>query len=104
VYAVISDRSRQQTVRAGDEVLCDVIDGKAVGEEVVFDEVLLVGNEGQVRVGKPFVAGVRVVGEVLGPAAGEKVIHFQFKRRKNVKVKNGHRQKYTRVRIKAIEG
>jgi large subunit ribosomal protein L21 len=70
---------------------------------VTFDEVLLVGEEGEVRVGRPTLEGASVTGEVLGVAKGEKLVAFRFKRRKNVRVKRGHRQKYTRVRITGIE-
>lgn len=102
MYAVISDRHNQATVRVGDELVCDLMESDP-GTEVTFEDVLLVGEEGQeVRVGKPTVEGARVVGEVLGEAKGKKVIVFRFKRRKNVRCKKGHRQRYTRVRITDI--
>jgi large subunit ribosomal protein L21 len=104
VYAVIDDRSRQHTVRQGDELLCDLLADKAPGDTVVFDRVLLIGDEGKVQVGRPFVAGARVTAEVLGEEQGDKVVAFRFKRRKNVRVKQGHRQRYTRLRIRGIEG
>lgn len=104
MYAVIRDRNRQTTVRTGDVILCDLEHDAREGETLRFEEVLLVGNEGQVRIGNPTVAGASVSGEVLGVAKGPKVIAFRFKRRKNVRVKRGHRQRYTRVRITAIEG
>ena len=104
MYAVIRDRNRQTTVRTGDVILCDLQADAQPGETLRFEEVLLVGNEGEVRVGSPTVAGVAVTGEVLGVEKGPKVIAFRFKRRKNVRVKRGHRQRYTRVRITAIEG
>jgi large subunit ribosomal protein L21 len=103
VYAIIRDRSRQATVRAGDVILCDLAARHAPGDQITFDEVLLVGDEGTCKVGKPTVAGARVTGEVLGTVKGKKVVAFRFKRRKNVRVKRGHRQAYTRVRIQGIE-
>jgi large subunit ribosomal protein L21 len=104
VYAVIRDRARQHTVRQGDEILCDLLAEKGPGDTVVFDQVLLLGHEGTVKVGQPLVAGARVTAEVLGEEQADKVIAFRFKRRKNVRVKRGHRQRYTRVRIQGIEG
>lgn len=104
MYAVIRDQNRQTIVRAGDEILCDLKRDLAPGETVTFEEVLLVSDEGSVRLGRPNLEGVRVIGEVLGEEKGEKVVAFRFKRRKNVRVKRGHRQKFTRVRITAIEG
>jgi large subunit ribosomal protein L21 len=104
VYAVINDRSRQFTVRAGDEILCDVGLEAEKGSKVTFDQVALIGNEGTVQIGKPFLTGAKVTGEVLGAAQGDKVIAFRFKRRKNVRRKRGHRQGYLRVKIESIEG
>lgn len=103
MYAIISDRNQQATVRVGDEVLCDLTDA-APGSEITFDHVLLVGDEGDVKVGKPEVPGASVKGEVMGLARGKKLAIFRFHRRKNVRVKNGHRQSYTRVRITEING
>lgn len=102
MYAVIRDRDRQTLVRAGDVISCDLNADLEPGQSVTFDEVLLVGDEGTTRVGKPTVGGASVTAEVLGVSKGEKVIAFRFKRRKNVRVKRGHRQKFTQVRITAI--
>lgn len=104
MYAIISDRNRQARVQVGDEILCDLMQPLEQGAEVLFDQVLLVGDEGQVRIGKPTVAGVKVRGEVVGHERGKKLIAFLFKRRKNVHRKKGHRQNHTRVRITAIDG
>ena len=103
MYAIISDRSSQTKVSVGDEILCDLTDASP-GDTVTFDEVLLVGDEGQVRLGKPTVAGAKVTAEVIGEDHGKKLVVFRFRRRKNVRVKNGHRQRYTRVRITDISG
>lgn len=102
MYAIIRDRSRQATVRPGQIIRCDLMSASAPGDSVTFDEVLLVGNEGETKIGKPTLAGVSVTGEVLGPDKGPKLVAFRFKRRKNVRRKMGHRQKYTSVRIKEI--
>lgn len=102
MYAIINDQNQQTTVRAGDVILCDLKQDAQAGETITFDEVLLIGNEGTVTVGKPNVAGASVTGEVLGVEKGPKLVAFRFKRRKNVRVKRGHRQRYTRVRITEI--
>jgi large subunit ribosomal protein L21 len=102
MYAVINDRNEQTTVREGDILLCDLKADAQPGDEITFDQVLMVGNEGKVQLGKPTVAGASVKAEVLGEEKGDKVIAFRFKRRKNVRVKRGHRQRYTRVRILSI--
>ena len=103
MYAVISDRRRQFTVREGDVIHCDTIASAEPGQSVVFDQVSLVSNEGDVRVGKPLVEGASVKGEVLGEAKGPKLVVFRFKKRKDSRTKTGHRQRYTRVRITSIE-
>lgn len=102
MYAIINDRSRQITVREGDVIQLDLNGEQAPGTELTFDQVLLVSNEGDVTLGTPTVAGASVTAEVLGPATGPKLTVFRFKRRKNVRVKKGHRQKYTRVRVTGI--
>ena len=102
MYAVINDSDQQTTVREGDVILCDLKKNAQPGDQITFDQVLLVGNEGSVQVGKPNVDGATVSGEVVGEKKGEKVISLRFKRRKNVRVKRGHRQRYTCVRITAI--
>ena len=104
MYAVISDRGRQAGVHVGDVVACDQNDQWNEGDTVTFDDVLLVSNEGEVRVGTPTLEGAKVTGQVLGHVKGEKVVVFRFKRRKNVRVKKGHRQTYSHVKITAIEG
>ena len=104
MYAVISDRSRQFTVRPGDQILCDLDAERQPGESVTFAQVLVVGGEGAVQIGKPYVEGATVVGEVIGVQKGDKLVAFRFHRRKNVRVKRGHRQQYTSVRIQEIRG
>lgn len=103
MYAIILDRTRQATVRPGDVILCDLNKACTAGEKITFSDVLLAGHEGQVKIGKPMLAGASVTGEVVGTARGEKLVAFRFKRRKGVRKKRGHRQSYTQVRITAIE-
>ena len=75
----------------------------AASVALAFDEVLLVSDEGKVQVGSPTVKGASVTAEVLGDRKGPKLVIFRFKRRKNVRVKKGHRQKYTAVKITSID-
>ena len=103
MYAVIRDRNQQTSVRSGDVVMCDLRSDVQPGDSVTFDEVLLVSDEGKVQVGTPTVKGASVKGEVIGDAKGPKLVIFRFKRRKNVRVKRGHRQKYTAVKITSID-
>ena len=102
MYAIIQDRDRQATVRKGDVLELDLKAGSQPGDEITFEEVLLVGGEGAVKIGRPLLAGAKVTAEVLAETKGPKVIAFRFKRRKNVRRKRGHRQRYTQVRITGI--
>lgn len=104
MFAVINDRSRQITVRSGDEILCDLGSDFEVGAKVTFDRVHLVSNEGDAKIGQPFVEGASVTGEVIRDVRGPKLVVYHFKRRKNVRRKQGHRQSYKRVRIDSIQG
>jgi len=73
------------------------------GASVEFDNVLLVDNDGKVKVGTPLVKGAKVTGKILSQLKDDKVIVFKKKRRKGYKVKNGHRQHMTKVLIENIK-
>ena len=78
--------------------ITDICSGKAD-----LDRVLLVDNNGAVKVGAPTVEGAKVVAEVVNPLVkGEKVVVFKMKRRKDYRVKNGHRTHFTEVEVKSI--
>ncbi len=104
MYAVIESGSKQYLVRRGDIIDVELrpVEGKKV-KKVVFDKVLLIRGEGGSTIGTPYVANSRVVGEVLAEVKDRKVIVFKKKRRKGYKKKQGHRQRYLRVKITAIE-
>jgi large subunit ribosomal protein L21 len=74
------------------------------GASVEFDKVLLVDNNGSVKVGTPTVGGAKVKAQVLNHLKGDKVIVFKKKRRKGYKKKNGHRQYFTKIQISDILG
>lgn len=74
-----------------------------VGDEVVFDEVLMISQEGETHVGKPTIRGASVKAEVIGHGLEDKIVVFKYKRRKNERRKAGHRQGYTEVLIKEIQ-
>ncbi len=103
MYAVISTGGKQYKLNQGDVVEVERIDGE-VGEKIVFDSVLCLGEEENLQIGSPTVDGAQVVGTILEQAKGDKIIVFKFKRRKMYRRKQGHRQLLTRVRIESIEG
>ena len=102
MYAIIDDKGRQYTVRKGDVVDVD-LKGAPEQQSITFERVLMVGGDGQVKIGTPTVAGAKVVATVVGEVKGKKIIIRKYRRRKNYRRKQGHRQHYTRVRIESIE-
>ena len=97
MYAIIATGGKQYRVSEGDVLYIEKIDAE-VDSTVSFD-VLLVENEGDVKVGTPVVEGVKVEGKVVGQIRGEKIIVFKYKAKKNYRRKQGHRQPYTKVEI-----
>ena len=102
MYAVISTGGKQYRLSEGDVVRVERLSGE-IGDQVVFDEVQLIGGDEEAVVGKPVVAGARVVGTILDHGKGDKVTVFRFKRRKMYRKKQGHRQLLTSVRVDSIE-
>ena len=101
MYAVVQIAGRQYKVQQDDLIRVPTLDEKA-GTNVKFDQVLLIGSEKQVTVGHPLVSGANVEATVLGPGKADKVIIFKKKKRKGYRLKRGHRQAYTEVKITNI--
>lgn len=101
-FAVIRTGSKQYFVKEGTWVEVDLLDVKD-GERITFDEVLLVVDDGKVNIGTPLIEKAKVVATVLGLEKGDKQVIFKYKAKKNYRVKTGHRQKYTKVKIDKIE-
>lgn len=102
MFAVIQTGGKQLQVEPGQTVLVEKLP-VAEGDEVIFDQVLLVGDEHQVRLGTPVVEGARVVGKVLTQGRFRKVFVFKYIPKKRVRRKKGHCQPFTQVRIERIE-
>jgi large subunit ribosomal protein L21 len=102
MYAIIEDGSHQFRVREGDRIQVDRRDGKA-GDELIFSKVLLLtGGDGGPTFGAPAIAGARVVGKIVNQFKTKKIIIQKFRRRKNMRRRNGHRQPYTVVQITSV--
>ena len=100
MYAIIATGGKQYRVSEGDVIYIEKIDAQ-VDSTVSFD-VLLVGNDGDVRIGTPIVEGAKVEGKVVGQVRGEKIVVFKYKSKKNYRRKQGHRKPYTKVEITKI--
>jgi large subunit ribosomal protein L21 len=103
MYAVIRTGGKQARVAPGDSIRLEKLAG-TVGDSVELPEVLLVGDEGEPRIGTPLVEGAKVIGTITAQGRGPKIIVFKMKRRKGYRRKRGHRQAYTEVRVEKIEG
>ncbi len=101
MYAIVDISGKQFKVTQDQYVYAPKMQGEE-GASVEFDKVLLVDNDGKVDVGTPMLKGVKVSGKILEHVKGDKVIVFKKKRRKGYKVRNGHRQDYTKVLIEKI--
>ena len=102
MYAVIQTGGKQYRVSEGDIVRVELLE-KEPKQQVVFDRVLLVDREGDVKVGQPTVAGATVEAEVICHDRAKKVTIFKKKRTTTYQRTQGHRQHFTEVRIKGIK-
>ena len=101
MYAVIKTGGKQYRVQQGDVIFVEKLNAQA-DEAVTFEEVLLVGDAEQSKVGTPVVEGAKVEGKVLAQVKGKKIVVYKYKAKKNERKKQGHRQPYTKVEITAI--
>lgn len=101
MYAVIETGGKQYRVEPGDTVRVESLPGE-MGDAIAFDRVLLISDDESVAVGRPVIEGARVTGEIVEHGLGEKLTVYKFKRRKNQRKRNGHRQQYTAVKINEV--
>ena len=101
--AVIKTGGKQYKVKEGDTIKVEKLEA-AAGDRLSIDKVLMVNDEnGNVKVGNPLVSNARVEAEVMEQGREKKVVVFKYKRRKNYRKKQGHRQPFTRIKIIKIE-
>lgn len=98
MYAIFITGGKQYRAAEGETIFVEKLEGEA-GQEVVFDQVLLVGD----KVGTPLVEGAKVTGTIEKQGKGKKIIVFKMKAKKNYRKKQGHRQAYTKVVINKVE-
>jgi large subunit ribosomal protein L21 len=103
VYAVFRTGGKQYRARQGERVRIERLEA-AVGDAVAFDQVLLVGEGAQVKVGAPLVKGGKVEAKVVSQGREDKIVIIKFRRRKHYRRTQGHRQPFTEVEITGISG
>ncbi len=103
MYAVFKTGGKQYRAAKGDKLKIEKLDA-AEGDSIAFDQVLLVGEGDDVKVGAPLVSGGKVEARVLAQAKDKKVEVIKFRRRQNYRRTKGHRQHFTLVEITGISG
>ncbi|GAB4469894.1 MAG: 50S ribosomal protein L21 [Anaerolineales bacterium] len=100
-YAIVEDGGKQYKAVLGNTIEVDYFPAE-IGEQVDLERVLLIAEDGEVVIGKPLVEGARVQATVEAQVKGKKIVVFKYKPKKRYRVKAGHRQRYTRLRIDEI--
>ena len=103
MYAIIKTGGKQYRVQEGDSIFVEKLNAD-VDSNVVFDQVLAVVNDGDVKVVTPVVEGAKVTAKVLAQGKEKKVLVFKYKAKSNYRRRQGHRQPFTKVAIEKIEG
>jgi large subunit ribosomal protein L21 len=103
MYAVFRTGGKQYRASQGERVRVERLDAE-VGDDVEFDEILLVGEGTDIKIGAPLVEGGKIAARVTAQGRGKKIDVVKFKRRKNYKRQHGHRQHFTEVEITSISG
>lgn len=101
MFAIVSIAGQQFKVEEGQEIFVHRQDASE-GDKLSFDDVLLVAKDSDTTIGTPKISGAKVSATVLDQVKGDKVIVFKKKRRKGYRVKNGHRQQFTKIKIDSI--
>lgn len=102
MYAVVRTGGRQYRISAGDVLDVEKIE-QPEGSRIELDDVLLAVDGETVRVGKPKLAGAKVVARVVSQVKDDKVMTYKYRRRKRYRRKKGHRQQLTRIKIESID-
>ena len=100
MFAIVLHKGKQYKFEAGKTYEIDLLD--STEKKVVFDNVLLVSDEKNIKVGDPQVKDANVEGEIIENIKGEKVQVFKFHAKKHYQRSNGHRQDYTKIKISSI--
>jgi large subunit ribosomal protein L21 len=102
MYAIIETGGKQYRAEEGKVIRVEKLSSEK-GDTVTFDRVLMLNQDNEVKIGNPYVEGCSVEGKVARNGRGRKIIVFKYKRKKNYRRKQGHRQPYTEVLISSIK-
>lgn len=102
MYAIIDNGGKQYQVKEGDIISLEKIAAEE-GQTVTLENVVLIGGDGEIKTGSPFVNGASVSANVLCNGRGKKITVFTYRPKKSSKRKMGHRQPFTKVKIDSIK-
>ena len=103
MYALVDIKGKQYKVEKGSIIKIDRLNSES-GDKLEFDSVLLVSDEDEIQVGQPFLTGIKIKATVEDHVLDKKLIVFKYKKRKGYRKKQGHRQKYTLLKVEDIAG
>ncbi len=101
MYAIIATGGKQYKVEKNQILAVEKLEGNA-GDKINFDHILMVSNEGDIKIGKPYVEGAKVEGEIVRQGREAKILVMKKKKRKGYKKSRGHRQCFTGVKVTNI--
>lgn len=103
MYVVIAAGGKQYSVEKGSLFQVEKLEGK-VGDKITLKDVLMVGGNGEIKLGKPLVSGASITCTITAQDRAAKVIVFKKKRRKGYQKRHGHRQYFTALKVEEIHG
>ncbi len=104
MYAIIETGGKQYRVAEGEKLLIERLPQAQPGEVIEFEKVLLISDDGGIKIGTPYLEKAKVRGRIEEEVKGEKITVFTYKPKKRYRRKIGHRQKYMRASIEEIRG
>ncbi len=103
MYAIVETGGKQYRVSPGETLRVEKLPGTR-GDSLVFEKVLAVSDNGDLRVGNPYLEGTTVKGTIVRQGKARKVLVFKYRAKTNYRRRYGHRQQFTEVRIDSVEG
>lgn len=103
MYAIVKTGGKQFKAEVGAKIVVEKLEGEP-GTEVVLDEVLMVSSDNGVSLGSPYIKGAQVKAKIVRTAKGKKIHGFNYKPKKNVRKRWGHRQTHTTLEVTSVNG
>lgn len=102
LYAIVETGGKQYKVTPGKTIRIEKIQGES-GDSLVFDKVLAISNDGETKIGTPYIEGAAIKGTIVQQGKAKKILVFKYRSKTNYRRRYGHRQHFTEVRIDSIE-